>query len=149
MNLADFYAARNRTSGFMDPDYGGDHWGQDFNSASRLPAGTPIPSLSTGRVVRNSWQDAHGWYIAIQADQPGWYWTYSHRQSGGGFDIGELIQKGESVGQLGNTGWSTAPPRPRPIHTIPRPVAAHLVRDRGPVALHSASSRLIVGRKRR
>jgi murein DD-endopeptidase MepM/ murein hydrolase activator NlpD len=110
LTLPQFYAANNRSSGFMDPNYGGPHWGQDMSSNSRIPEGTEIPSLSTGTVVRNEWQSAHGWFIAVTAAQPGWYWTYSHRVNNGGIPVGTHVTINQSsLGPLGNTGESTGP----------------------------------------
>lgn len=106
MSVASFYGGDHKGSVFgYSAEYGPDfHYGQDIK---RHPSGTPIPSLSTGRIVRSEWQSSHGWFVSVDSGD-GWFWTYSHMDAQG-FPVGTSVGIGTSLGSVGSTGQSTGP----------------------------------------
>lgn len=92
------------------------HRGYDFN---RHPVGTPIPSIIGGVVVRNEYQRGLGWIVTVkgQGVWDGWFVGYSHLHTAGAA-VGSIIELGDSVGPLGNTGTLTTGPH---VHVTAHP----------------------------
>jgi len=73
--------------------------------------GTPIRAVLGGRVEQIGWLFYSGWRIGIRGDD-GRYWFYAHmRRFEPGLDLGDRVDAGTVIGELGNTGYG-----PRPGH---------------------------------
>jgi murein DD-endopeptidase MepM/ murein hydrolase activator NlpD len=88
---------------------GGGHGGLDLANAS----GTPIYAASDGtvtaekRMMINGSYYAYGQYIVI-GHNARWSTLYGHLQS---FAVseGQEVKRGQVIGYMGSTGWSTGP----------------------------------------
>jgi murein DD-endopeptidase MepM/ murein hydrolase activator NlpD len=71
--------------------------------------GTPVLSVTAGRVERIGWTFYSGWRVGVRADD-GRYWFYAHL---GGFEpglaVGDRVSPGERLGTVGNTGYGADP----------------------------------------
>ncbi len=75
------------------------HRGVDFPQAS----GTPIPAVADGVIRRVPYSSCLGNVVVVQhAD--GMYSGYSHMLSGSPLGEGTTVTKGQTIGQVGNTG---------------------------------------------
>lgn len=81
------------------------HLGIDF-AAKR---GTPIHSIGNGRVIFCGRDHGYGNAIVIRYSRK--YKTlYGHMEKfAKGMHVGELVQRGQIIGYIGSTGWSTGP----------------------------------------
>ena len=76
------------------------HRGVDF----ALPAGTLIPSFTSGTVVITQWSDVLGWVVVVE-DIKGTFWGYCHMRAASSRKIGDKVVAGETIlGAVGNTG---------------------------------------------
>lgn len=117
--IPEFYAEKHigLKFGLVDGLHKGGHSGLDINGWA---SGTPIPSLSRGRVVRKV-TDAQnprdlGNYITIRAFEGDTSklrperFSYCHlRDLNGTPNVGDVVPLGGYVGPLGTTGYSTGP----------------------------------------
>jgi hypothetical protein len=78
------------------------HSGQDFAA----PAGTPIPSAASGKVVYSGYNTNLGNVVIIKNDTGG-YSLYGHMQDGDRAELGRRIWQGDTIGLVGNTGART------------------------------------------
>lgn len=85
--------------------YRGEHIGVDFTG----PVGTPIQSVAAGEVVFAGTRGAYGRLIII--DHGGQHQTYYAHLSGfaPGLEAGRKVLRGEEIGYLGSSGFSTGP----------------------------------------
>ena len=71
-------------------------------------AGTPILAADEGEVVKASWnEDGYGNLIVIR--HPSGYETWYGHLSRIGVEKGEQVSRGEQIGRMGSTGYSTGP----------------------------------------
>lgn len=104
MSLADFYRSELITDPFGTPRGDSIHWGTDIEHDE----GTPIPTPWDLMIVRCEWQDFHGWFVSgRRAD--GWHATFSHMPYNPGWSYGAIVPRGNAVGAVGTTGFSTGP----------------------------------------
>lgn len=75
------------------------HRGVDFAVAG----GTPIPSVSDGKVVVNTWTGVLGNVVVIE-DEKGTFWGYCHMREASKLGLGDVVKCGDIVGKVGNTG---------------------------------------------
>lgn len=99
---------RQMASGYgyrRDPVYGTSkfHEGMDF----ACPVGTPVYATGRGRVVFAGWQSGYGNLIEI--DHGYQYTTRYAHLSKISVREGQNVERGELIGQVGNTGKSTGP----------------------------------------
>lgn len=75
--------------------------------------GRPIYSPYFGDVVYNNWHSESGNYLVLETDQ---YWTgtgkrirltFAHMLYPADYDTGDEIDKGDLIGYVGTTGYST------------------------------------------
>ena len=67
--------------------------------------GTPVVSVTGGRVENLGWQFYSGWRVGIRGDD-GRYWFYAHlRRYAPGLAIGHRVEPGTLLGEVGNTGY--------------------------------------------
>ncbi len=94
---------------FDHQEYAGSHPGVDI----KLPEGTPIFSIANGVVVKAVTQsNGFGYHIVVKHDKVPEYGTvfssYSHL-SAVDVQVGQIVKRGEKIGNSGNTGSSTTP----------------------------------------
>ena len=77
------------------------HWGVDIAA----PAGTPVLSVSSGTVKKAGANGGYGNQVVIQLED-GSQFSYSHLKSYG-VKEGDVITKGQQIGEVGSTGSST------------------------------------------
>lgn len=84
------------------------HWGVDFTPGE----GTPIGAIAEGRVTQVFPTDADGLGVHVvlehQIDGETVYSLYAHMIPGSlTLKVGDVVNVGDQVGLVGNTGWST------------------------------------------
>ncbi len=93
------------------------HQGVDFAA----PTGTPIYATGNG-VVSRAERNRHGYGLMVEIDHGYGYMTsYDHMSK---IDVrrGQKVQRGEVIGEVGNTGTSTAPHLHYEVHRNDRTV---------------------------
>jgi len=84
--------------------YGGEnHSGMDIG----VPYGTPIYACDSGTVVWSAWSDSAGNYTVIYHGN-GIYTEYMHQCERIVYN-GQWVERGQTIGYVGSTGWSTGP----------------------------------------
>jgi murein DD-endopeptidase MepM/ murein hydrolase activator NlpD len=71
------------------------------------PTGTPISAVGAGKVVLAAWVGGYGKYTCIQHAQT-LTSCYAH-QASIRVAVGDTVQRGQQIGEVGNTGHSTGP----------------------------------------
>lgn len=84
------------------------HAGMDLAA----PGGTPIKSLSDGKVVYSDFSsggDGYGGYGNVVAvkDSNGVTTVYGHLQNNSSYNVGDTVRTGDVIGNVGSTGRST------------------------------------------
>jgi murein DD-endopeptidase MepM/ murein hydrolase activator NlpD len=82
------------------PRWGSMHEGIDIGAAE----GTPIQAADSGSVVMAGWNGGYGNYTCI--DHGGGFSTCYAHQSVIGVSVGQQVEQGEVIGEVGNTGHS-------------------------------------------
>lgn len=104
LTVSEFFAESHRGNAFgvKGALYGkAGHRGDDTNG---WRAGTGIPSIVEGTVVRSEYQVGLGWVVTIWCPRLSVYVSNCHMQSKG-IPVGKVIRYiGEYVGPIGNTG---------------------------------------------
>lgn len=81
------------------------HYGVDFAA----PTGTPIRSVSDGRVLMAAWHGGNGRFVKIQHDDI-YESGYSHLSKiAPGIKKGGTVKKGQVIGYVGSSGLATGP----------------------------------------
>lgn len=96
--LSEFRKARN-----MQPHSGTD-WAR--------PKGTRIPAIAKGTIRLIQFSKVLGWVVVQTAmDKDGliWFLGYCHMDNRPGYEVGQALLKGQTVGLIGNTGVSSGP----------------------------------------
>lgn len=89
------------------PIYGDErfHAGVDIGAAD----GSTIVAAESGRVAISTYSDSYGNYIMLEHDD-GYTSVYAHIQNGGLLvSKDQYVNKGDAIGLVGSTGWSTGP----------------------------------------
>jgi len=76
------------------------------------PKGTRIPAIAKGTIRLIQFSKVLGWVVvqtAMDKDGQIWYLGYCHMDSKPGYEVGQKIVKGQTVGLIGNTGMSSGP----------------------------------------
>lgn len=84
------------------------HSGTDWGR----PLGTRIPSIAKGTIRLIQFSKVLGWVVVTTAmDKDGviWYLGYCHMDKRPGYEVGQVVTKGQTVGLIGNTGMSSGP----------------------------------------
>jgi murein DD-endopeptidase MepM/ murein hydrolase activator NlpD len=96
--LSEFRKARNMQA----------HSGTDW----ARPLGTRIPAIAKGTVRLVQFSKVLGWVLvqsAMDKDGVVWYLGYCHMDSKPGYEVGQVLAKGQTVGLIGSTGVSSGP----------------------------------------
>ncbi|MER2005817.1 MAG: peptidoglycan DD-metalloendopeptidase family protein [Psychrobacillus sp.] len=82
------------------------HYGLDIAGGGR--ANVPIVSAADGVVTRNKWMDGYGNVVFVKHNIEGktFETVYAHLVSKGPVATGTTVQKGQTIGYMGNTGTS-------------------------------------------
>lgn len=103
MTPVTFYSLAGSVFGFSE-EYGPTfHTGRDYP----WPAGTPIPSFGSGRVVAKGYSAVHGHWVSIIYGST--YFHFCHMQFASDLDVGESVSFGDFIGHVGSTGLVTGP----------------------------------------
>jgi murein DD-endopeptidase MepM/ murein hydrolase activator NlpD len=79
------------------------HWGVDY----RASAGTPVYAVADGKVVKSTYDDLSGHYIAIKHnDNTTSYYLHLNKRS---VNVGSSVRARQVIGLSGNTGRSNGP----------------------------------------
>lgn len=71
--------------------------------------GTPIRSMTGGRIENVGWTFYSGWRVGIRGDDDR-YWFYAHMQRfAPGLREGQRVSAGTPIGEVGNTGYGEDP----------------------------------------
>lgn len=76
------------------------------------PKGTRIPAIAKGTIRLIQFSKVLGWVVvqtAMDKDGQIWYLGYCHMDSKPGYEVGQKIVKGQTIGLIGNTGMSSGP----------------------------------------
>lgn len=84
------------------PRWGGWHNGIDIGA----PTGTPILAADSGMVVFRGWSGNYGYMIKIDHGGGNMVTLYAHL-SAFNVELGQTVNKGDVIGYVGNTGYST------------------------------------------
>ncbi|MGM9583786.1 MAG: peptidoglycan DD-metalloendopeptidase family protein [Phascolarctobacterium sp.] len=100
--------------GYISSDFGGranpfDGYSSDYHPGIDIAAnyGTPVYASASGYVQRAGWYGGYGKYIKISHDY-GYATAYGHLSSIE-IDSGDYVNKGQLIGYVGSTGYSTGP----------------------------------------
>ncbi len=103
-----WYPITSNYGGRVDPitgRKGASHYGIDFGA----PSGTNIVATHKGTVMIAGWVNGYG-YTVVLDDGDGIRTWYCHMTTGSiQVSVGEVVDVGEVVGQVGSTGRSTGP----------------------------------------
>jgi murein DD-endopeptidase MepM/ murein hydrolase activator NlpD len=84
------------------------HRGTDWGAKR----GTPIPAVSNGTIRLVQFSEILGWVIVqsvFGADRKTMYVGYCHMDSEPTLKVGDKVQMGQTIGKIGNTGFSSGP----------------------------------------
>lgn len=95
------YTLGNRV--IMEFGLSGPHRAIDYAA----PIGTPIRAVGNGTVVFAGWKTGYGYFTSIRHN--GTYTTNYAHQSKIAVKYGQKVSQGETIGYVGNTGYSTGP----------------------------------------
>ncbi|MFZ5823748.1 MAG: peptidoglycan DD-metalloendopeptidase family protein [Bacillota bacterium] len=86
------------------PRWGSYHYGVDIGA----PTGTPILAADSGMVVFRGWSGNYGYMIKIDHGGGQMVTLYAHL-SAFNVNLGDTVSKGDVIGYVGSTGYSTGP----------------------------------------
>lgn len=72
------------------------------------PTGTPVRAIAEGSVTWAGWKENGGGYVVVIRHPGGMRSTYNHN-SKVLVEVGEAVERGQTIAQVGSTGWSTGP----------------------------------------
>ena len=72
------------------------------------PTGTPVRTIAEGTVTWAGWKGNGGGYVVVIRHAGGMRSTYNHN-SKVLVEVGEAVERGQTIAQVGSTGWSTGP----------------------------------------
>jgi murein DD-endopeptidase MepM/ murein hydrolase activator NlpD len=109
-----WYSVINFTDDWHDPRmrYTNGHWelvGVHEGNDLFAEPGTPIVAILGGHVENLGWTFYSGWRVGVRGDD-GRYWFYAHmRAFAPGLSIGDSVETGTLLGEVGNTGYGATP----------------------------------------
>lgn len=95
--------AYSRISSRFGPRDGRNHYGLDIAA----PGGSQIMAVSSGKVIKNSFDaDGFGYFVVVQQSD-GICAYYAHMQAKSFVKVGASVKAGDTIGLVGTTGHST------------------------------------------
>jgi len=81
---------------------------QSFHGGIDFPAsrGTPVFAAESGTVTHAQWNNAYGWFITIRHGNDSTMYAHLHSMA---VRVGDTVSRGQTIGTVGSTGWSTGP----------------------------------------
>ena len=76
------------------------------------PRGTRIPAIAKGTIRLIQFSKVLGWVVvqtAMDKDGQVWYLGYCHMDSKPGYEVGQKVVKGQTIGLIGSSGMSSGP----------------------------------------
>lgn len=76
------------------------------------PRGTRIPAIAKGTIRLIQYSKVLGWVVvqtAMDKDGNIWYIGYCHMDKRPGYNVGQKLAKGQTVGLIGSSGQSSGP----------------------------------------
>lgn len=76
------------------------------------PRGTRIPAIAKGTIRLIQFSKVLGWVVvqtAMDKDGVIWFLSYCHLDNKPGYEVGQKLVKGQTVGLIGNSGMSSGP----------------------------------------
>ena len=70
--------------------------------------GTPVLAALGGRVENLGWLFYSGWRVGIRGDDDR-YWFYAHLLERPALQLGQRVEAGDQIGEVGNTGYGERP----------------------------------------
>jgi len=87
----------------------GPRWGSWHNGIDiAAPTGTPVLAVDSGMVVELGWMGNYGYAIKIDHGGGRMVSLYAHL-SDFNVSVGQTVNRGDVIGYVGNTGYSTGP----------------------------------------
>ncbi|MGK7902029.1 MAG: M23 family metallopeptidase [Hormoscilla sp.] len=80
------------------------HYGIDIAA----PHGTPVLAAGHGLIVYSGWDRGYGYSVLLQHEYPTWQTFYAHL-SKIYVNSGDWVEQGDTIGDVGSTGYSTGP----------------------------------------
>ena len=83
--------------------------------------GSPVYASNNGEIIGIGWHPyGLGYYIKIDHHN-GYFSEYGHMSGfADGMSIGTIVERGQTIGYIGSTGWATGPHLHFEIHTCPK-----------------------------
>lgn len=85
------------------------HTGVDVQPKNSNGLGENIRAGVSGKVVMNGYNDISGYHVMIQDNVSGIFIKYNHLQTQSNLAVGSYVERGNTIGQEGQTGWATGP----------------------------------------
>lgn len=111
------YPVAGVTTSYFGPRWGSYHYGIDIGA----PTGTPVLAADSGMVVSRGWSGNYGNMIKIDHGEGQMVTLYAHL-SRFHVNLGDTVKKGDIIGYVGNTGYSTGPHLHYEVHVNGRAV---------------------------
>lgn len=98
------------SSGPVTDEFGYSTWrGRNHNGIDLAPSyGTPIVAVNCGVVTYNAWGGGYGNLMRIKHPGGGES-IYAHMAEPSPFPVGAQVKRGQMIGRIGSTGFSTGP----------------------------------------
>ncbi|HYG60656.1 MAG TPA: M23 family metallopeptidase, partial [Symbiobacteriaceae bacterium] len=102
--------------------YFGPRWGSIHTAIDiAAPTGTPILAADSGMVVYRGYNGNYGYMLKIDHGGGRTVTWYAHL-SAYNVNLGDTVNKGDVIGYVGNTGFSTGPHLHYEVHVDGEPV---------------------------
>lgn len=111
------YPVAGVTTSYFGPRWGSYHNGIDIGA----PTGTPVLAADSGMVVYRGWSGNYGNLVKVDHGEGQIVTWYAHL-SRFNINLGDTVQKGDVIGYVGNTGYSTGPHLHYEVHVNGKPV---------------------------